>query len=233
MSTLRELIYDIKEMFSAYSDDILLSDEHLAFMIKTKRNTYLKNYISNLKKELPQQALQQICINLEEDELCEDNALFLKSTSKIPATLESTGRSNISQAFLNSRLAKWINIVNYERWPLIKSGGRYNHKQIYITLDPEDYLLVYSPSGNHELLEEIKLNNIFEDPEAAYNLTCDNSPECDFYDSEFPIPGDMISLIRIEILNELLVKYKIPVDVVNNAEDDTVNSNKLNARTRL
>lgn len=224
MATGRELIYDIREMFSQYADDSLLSDEHIFFKIKNKRITYLKNYISNLKKEIPLQAMQTICFSLEEDDLCEDNFVFLKSTEKLPATIESTGRSNISQAYLPSRIAKWINIVGYERWPYIASGGRYNEKQIYITLDPEDYILVWSPSGNHELIEDLKLNIVAEDPELAYLLQCDLDAKCDFLDSQFPMPGDIADPISREIVNEYLIKYRIPVDVINNAEDNTTNN---------
>lgn len=230
----KELIYDIKEMFSQYADSSLLSNEHIFFKLKNKRNTYLKNYISNLKKEIPLQAMQTVCFNFEEDDLCEDDFLILKSTEKLPATIEATGRSNISQAYLPSRIAKWINIVDYQRLPYLKSGGRYNNKQIYITLDPEDYILVYSPSGNHEFIEDLKLNIVAEDPELAYQLQCDIDPECDFLDAQFPLPGDMADAISREIVNEYLIKYRVPVDVINNSEDDTINKGTTidNARQR-
>jgi len=230
MASLNEIIYDIKEMFAAYSDDsTILSDEHLAYIFTNKRNTYIKNYVSNLKKELPIQALQQICLTLEEDDICEDDFIYLKSTERLPATLESTGRSNISQAYLNSRTAKWINIVDYQRWAYIKSGGRFNDKQLYITLDPDDYVLVWSPSNNHELIEDLKLNIIAEDPELAYNMQCNIDKQCDFFDSNYPIEASMIDPIKKEILNELLIKYRIPVDVINNSQDDTINKINLDA----
>lgn len=225
---LREIVYDIKERFAAYSDDITLSDEHLVFLFQNKRNIYLKNYLSNIQKPIPQQAKMQICFNMVEDELCEDDYVFLKSTEKMPATLEATGRTVISEAYLNSRLSKWINIVDYQRFPYIKSGGRYNSGQIYITLDPEDYILLYSPSGNHELIEDLKLNIVPENPEEAYKLVCSLNNECDFLDYDYyPIPGELVDPIQREIINELLIKYRIPVDTINNAEDDTVNKNRL------
>jgi hypothetical protein len=232
--TSREQIYDVIEMFSQYADSSLLSNEHIFFKIKNKRSTYLKNYISNLKKEIPLQAMQTICFTFEEDDLCEDDFLVLKSTEKLPSTIESTGRSNISQAYLPSRIAKWINIIGYERFPYLKSGGRFINKQIYITLDPEDYILIYSPSGNHELIEDLKLNIVAEDPEEAYKLQCDLNAECDFLDAEFPMPRDMADAISREIVNEFLIKYRIPVDTVNNAEPDEINKGTTidNARGR-
>jgi len=228
--TLNEIIYDTKEMFSVYSDDIQVSDEWIAFKFQNKRNTYLKNYLSNLQKSIPLQAKMQICLSLQEDDLCEDDFKLLKSTQKLPATLEASGRTNISEVYLNSRVAKWLNIVDYQRLPYLKSG-RYNSKQIYITIDPEDYIIVYSPSGNHELLEEIKLNIVPENPEEAFKMMCSIDSECDFYDyKNYPIPAELVDPIQREIINELLVKYRIPIDVVNNAEDDTTNKNKLDGR---
>ena len=231
--TLNEITYSIKEDFNAFSDDnITLSNEYIAFLVKIKRAVYLRNMLSNLKREIPIEAKQLICIGLEIDPtLCEDGYIFLRGTNKIPATLEATGRMNIADIYLNSRISKWLNIIDYSRLPYLKSGGRFNNKQIYFTVDPDSYPIVYSPSNNHELLEEFKLNIVAEDPEEAYKLQCNvDANSCDYYDSQFQMPADMISDIRKEILNELLLKYRIPTDTINNAEDDTVNKNSLDAR---
>jgi hypothetical protein len=232
MATLREAIYDIKEMFSVYSDDTLLSEEHIAYSLKLKRALYLRNYLSNITKSIPLEAKQLICINLEEDELCEEDILFLKSTIQIPSTIEATGRANISDVFLNSRLAKYINIIDYIRIPYIM-GGRRNNNQIYITIDPNNYLILFSLSGNHQLINQVKLNIVAEDPEEADKLSCETGEDsCDYYDKQFPIELSMLDMIKKEILNELIIKYRIPVDTVNNTEDDTVNKNKLDADRR-
>lgn len=229
MATLREITYDIKEILNSYSDDSSLSIEHIAFMFQNKRNTHLKNYISNLKKELPLEAMQLICIPLKEDEQCEDDFKFLKGTVKIPSTLESSGRSNISQIFLNSRVSKWLNVIDYIRFPYLKSG-RMNTKQIYVAIDPDSYPIVYSNSNNHQYLEDIKLNIIAENPEEAYKLQCDKDENCDFYDSNYPIESSMVDLIKKEIIQELLIKYRIPVDQINNGQDDTTANNEIDAR---
>jgi len=232
MSTLRKAIYDIKEMFNAYSDDAYLTDEHIAYMIISKRATYISNYLSSLKKEVPQIIKQLICVNLVEDDLCEDDFLILRSTNIIPSTIEASGRSNITEVFLNSRLAKYINIIDYIRLPFIKNG-RYNKNQVYICIDPNGYLIVASSSINHELLEDVKLNIVAEDPEEAYEFQCNKTEnKCDFYDAEFPIELGMLNLIKKEILNELLLKYRIQVDTINNSEDDTVNQNNNNDRRK-
>lgn len=228
MATLRQIIYDVKEIFNSYSDDALLSEEHIAFLINTKRAFYLKQYLSQLKREIPNEAKQKICIDLEEDVNCNDDLVILKSKLKLPPMIEQTGRSNISEVFFLSRTAKWINIIDYQRIPFIKSG-RFNNKQIYIAVDPDDYLLVTSLGGGHEFLEEVFLNIVAEDPEQAHEISsCSNAVEsCDFWDQEYPVNLDLLELIRKDILNELSSKLRTPVDVINNSEDETVNKNRL------
>lgn len=231
MASLREIIYDIKEMFNVYSSSSVLSDEHLAFQINNKRSANLRNYMSNLKKEIPMQAKQLICMQLTEDLDCDDDFVFLRSIKKIPSTLEATGRSNITEAYLRSRVAKWINVIDYARLPYLK-GGRFNSKQIYITIDPQDHVIVYSRSGNHELIDDIKLNIVAENPEEAYEMACDKDQTCDFYDSPYPMEGGMVDVIKKEILNELLIKYRVPVDINNNAQDDNISNANLDDRRR-
>ena len=232
MATLRESIYDIKEIFDVDTDDKQLSDEHLADLIKTKRAKYLRNYLSNLKKEIPLEAKQLICMELCDDDLCDDDYKVLRTTNKIPANIESTGRSNIAEAYLGSRFAKYINIIDYSRIPYIMSG-RYIDMQIYISVDPLGYGIVLSKSGNHEILEELRLNITAEDPEFADQYTCDCEDEensCDFYDKKFPIELSMLDDIKKEIINELSIKFKIPSDSINNSQDDSINKIAPNER---
>ena len=223
--TLNEIIYAVREKLNAYSDDDKISNENIAFLIKTKRNTFLKNYMSNLKKEIPLEAKQLICLTMVEDDNCEDDFVFLKSTLPIPATLETTGRSNIASAYLNSRIAKWINIIDYDRFPYLKSG-RFNDKQIYFAIDPSNHLILYSRSGNHEFIEDVKLNIVAEDPEEADKLACKSEVQCDFYDKQFPMESSMVDPIINSTVNDLTFKYRIPSDNINNGEDDTL-TNKL------
>ena len=229
MATLREIIYDVKEVFNSYSDDAFLSEEHIAFLVNSKRAFYLKRILSELKKEIPREFKQKICLSLEEDPDCNDDFILLNSSVKIPATIESTGRSNISEAFLDSKTAKWINIIDYIRLPYLKAG-RFNRRQIYVMKDPDDYLLVTSVAGEHSLIENINLNIVAEDPEFAdsVSLCLEGEDKCDFWDKQYPISLDVLELIRKDIINELTLKLRIPVDTINNSEDDTLNKVNLN-----
>lgn len=221
--TLREIVSDITEKLNAYSDDNKIEEEHLVFVFNNKRNLYLKNYMSNLRKEIPKEAIQLICVDLVKDESCTEDMYLLKSTIKIPATLENTGRSNIVRVFTkNLEASKYYQVIDYHQ--LLYAGKEcYQEKQVFVAIDPDSYLVVYNKSNLHITLNSILIEGVFENPEEAYNLSCDNANNtCDFYDSQYPIESSLIDLISREITQELLLKYQIPEDKINNAEFENV-----------
>lgn len=250
--TLREIIYDVVEHLNAYSDDTNIADEHIAFIVKNKRNLLLKQYMSNLRKEIPQEAIQTICMSLEIDQNCFEDINVLKSTAKIPATLDNTGRSNIIKAYGGTRFQKNINIIDYSRIPLV-AAEQYNETQLFVAVDPRSYLVVYNSAESHLLLEQLELEGVFESPEEAYALTCESNiicdesttsrgnPDdcipCDFYDVQYPIESALVDPLVMQIVQELLIKYKVPLDELNNTEDDSIasavtNNANRNRRTR-
>ena len=220
MATLREIIYDISEIVNAYSDDSKISEEHIAFMINNKRNLLLKQYMSDMKKEIPQEAIQTICLSLTPDDTCLEDEIVLKSSTKVPATLDNTGRGNIIKAYgKNSRFLKNINVIDYSRLPFV-SSEKYNRTMLFVTTDNKSYLNVFNTDNRHILLENIEIEGVFENPEEAYNLSCELNSDIDFYDTKYPVESALIDIIRREIVQELLLKYKIPLDHTNDGEDN-------------
>lgn len=223
--TLREITYDIIELLNAYSDDSRISEEHIEFMIGSKRALLLKQYLSNGKKEIPQESMQLICMPLEKDDTCFSSISVLKSKDKVPPTLDNTGRSNIAKAYGRGvRDIKNLNIIDYSRLPY---AGRscYTSSQIYLSLDPKSHLILYSPTNKHMLVESLEIEGVFEDPRKAYELSCDNN-SVPFEDSDYPMEAAMLDPVKNLILQDLLNKYRIPMDIVNNGEDDIVVNTK-------
>lgn len=217
--TLREITYDVLEHLNAYSDDIKISEEHVAFIVNNKRNLLLKQYMSNLRKEVPQEAIQSICLPLSQDNNCFEDLVVLKSNVKVPSTLDNTGRSNIIKGYTGLRFIKNINIVDYSRLPFVGSEP-YTEKQLYLSIDPKSFLIVFSPGQSHLLLEQIEVEGVFENPEEAYNLSCESESQCEFMDAQYPIESALIDPLKMQIVQELLLKYQIPLDNVNNAENE-------------
>lgn len=225
--TLRKMIYDVKERVNAYSDDSNISDEHIAFLITQKRAKHTKYLISNLRKEISMDTFQTICFKMEAEDCNgeEGEGTVLKSNHPLPGIIETTGRSVLSQVKLDSRFTKWLNIVDYQRFPFLKYG-RFIGKQLYVCVDEEGYLLMYNTLDSHIFVEDLKVKLIASDPEQADKLSCDDSEDsnCDFYDKKYPIDPFIIDTVLNEITEELTLKFRVPVDTLNNAEDDTANT---------
>jgi hypothetical protein len=225
MATLREMIYSVKEMLNAYSDDVTLSNEHLAFIFRNKRATYLEVLAANPRKAMPREAYQLLCLDMKVDADCEEGKMILKSTEAIPASIKSDqDAQGIHSVKLDSIMAKWINIIEPERIPYI-AVGRFNTNQIYVSKDIDNKLIVISLSNSHIFLEDVKIEIIAEDPEEADKFSClkTGDTECDFYDKKYPIPESLVATMVNETLNELLIKYRLSQDTVNNGSDDTLN----------
>jgi len=217
------MIYSAKELLNAYSDDVSLSNEHLAFLFKNKRATYLEVLAANPRKQMPREAYQLLCVKLTPDTECENDKVMLISKLPLPPTINSDqDTEGISSVKLESIMSKWINIISHERLPYVLNG-RFNTNQIYISLNANKNIVLFSPSNSHIFIEEIKIEVVAEDPEEADKLACLKAGEvaCDFYDKKYPIPESLVAPIVTETVNELLIKYRLKQDVSNNGNDDT------------
>jgi hypothetical protein len=219
MVTLREIIYDVRELVNAYSDDSKLVDEHIAFMINNMRNTLLKQQMSNIRRVIPKEALQTISLSLEVDDNCFDDIKVLKSTIAIPATLDNTGRSDLHKIHPpSSRFAKNINTIDYSRLPFI-SAQPFNELQLFVSVDQYSNLVVYNSKDKHLMLENIQVEGLFTNPEEAYALSVNKQDGVDFMDTPYPINSSLISPLKSQVMQELIMKYKLPIDTSNDAED--------------
>lgn len=226
MATLREMIFSAREQINAYSDDSVISDDHLAFMFQNKRATYLEVLAANPRKQMPSEAYQTLCFSIQPSDDCEDGNVILKSNLPFPASINSSqDTEGIGSVHLESIMAKWINIISHERIAFIEAG-RFNTNQIYVSKDVDDKLILLSKSNSHVFIDEIKVKIIASNPEEADKLTCSTSSSentCDFYDKKYPVPESLVKAIVSETVNELLIKLRLSQDTINNANDDTLN----------
>lgn len=219
MATLRELIYDVREKYNAYSDDQNLSDDHIAFLLLNGRNMLMQQQMSNLRKPVPLEVRQVICLNFAVDSQCFDEMDVLKSTVRIPPTLENTGRSNIIRVFApGSRFTKNINVIDYNRMPFV-GADKYAKKQLFVSVDQFSNLIAYNNDGQHIHLESLQVEGVFENPEEAHNLSCEKDDGVHFWDTQFPIDSGLLFALSQQVSQELLLKYKLPLDIHNDGED--------------
>jgi hypothetical protein len=108
---------------------------------------------------------------------------------------------------------------------------------MYATLGHDDHLYIKSSNPQSLYLERVRFSGIFEDPEKAAKLSCeeDTSEEetCDVLDKKFPLEEALIPLMIELIVKEVSNAIYRPADEENNANDDLTNNISTNGRRRV
>lgn len=228
MATLREMVYSIREQINAYSDDSKLSNEHLAFMIRMKRNMFLEQLAKSAKKEIPREAYQRITLTLSPCTDCEEDLVILKSNEYLPAMVYNMDEEEgfgLGRIHLESIMAKWINVTTAQRVPFLKEG-RFNGNQVYIYRTKDDKLAIVNTENNHVFLQNVLLEVLAEDPESCYALVNNEymrGNKVTFWDSLYPIPESLVTIIEQGVLQDLLgSKYRVNDDTANDGADSQI-----------
>jgi hypothetical protein len=228
MSTLNEMIYSVREMLNAYSDDNSVSDEHLAFFFINQRATYLEVLADNPRKELPKEAFQKIKLKMIPTSECDDELVVLRSECKFPAVINNVHDTNgMRSVKLESIMTKWINVIDPVRVPFIKSN-RFNSNQIYVSLDKDNHVIMLSTTNSHLLIEEVEIELMASNPEELFSenyncgLTVIEGENCDFYESKFPMPQPLINTMINEAYSRFVYKSASERDLLNNSTEDNV-----------
>lgn len=231
MSTLNEMIYSVKEMLNAYSDDNSTSDEHLAFFFVNQRATYLEVLADNPRKEIPKEAFQKIKLKMIPTEECEEDLVVLRSECKFPSVINNIHDINgMHTVKLDSVMSKWINVIYPITVPFIKSN-RFNSNQIYVSLDKDNHVIMLSTTNSHLLIDEVEIELLASNPEELFseNYPCgsviednNNSSNCDFYESKFPMPQHLINTMINEAYSRFVYKAASERDTTNNSAEDNV-----------
>lgn len=220
MSTYKELIYLVLDKLKLSSDDSYFTEEHVLSILVKYRGLLLKQKYSDIKKDIPDSNYQTVCLDLIEvpaipDEECE-GGVYLRSTKTIPH-LMNIGSSKVYPVdyFQGGNITlvsmQRMRYVGYNRWmPNI----------IYASIGPDNHL--YFKSGNPQYLymKKVRMTGIFENPEKAIELSCDEESTCDIMDMNFPIEEALIP--QLITLTEKTLSGAIyrPVDSVNDSSDN-------------
>lgn len=220
--TYREIIYMCLDQLKVASDDSYFTVEHVLFLVSKIRALILKQRYSDIRKDIPQSNYQTICLDLKQvpaidGEPCEGSA-YLRSEEKVPFTM-SIGTNTIYP--VDFYQGTHITYVSRERMRYV-GKNKWLKNIIYVSKGPDDYLYFKSSNPQFLYLEKVRMTGIFEDPDKAAELECDNdgTKPCDVLDREFPLEEGLVSTVM-----ELTVKYLSgaiykPKDTSNNASDD-------------
>ena len=232
--TLNKVIYSLKEEFNQYSDDNFFSDEFIAFQIGQIRNDFILRHYNNPTTPLQDSLFSKVCMNLVGyEEQCTESVNILVTDRPLPKLLNLSDKASIKNLSLGGIRLKYINYLNFERVPYFEIG-KFSKSQLYYSIDGSGRLILLN-SDRQLLNDTIELSILTSNPEEAYNLRCTKGEESDcldFYDFEYPIDGTTYNVILQTLRQQLLTKFRVPQDKINDSDDETATPNVANDNYR-
>lgn len=216
MATFRELVYLVSDEMKNISDDSIINNEHILFVLDKYRAYIIKQYYDNIKRKIPSSLYQTICLNLEEydDGIC--SCGYLRSIENVPDLMTTGSVTFLTKGIVNPKITN----VSQERFKYA-GNGKYAGNTIYANINERLYLKSNNPLFMN--LEKIEMRGIFEDSAKASELACEKDNgnlSCDPLDNEFPLEAALIPSVVELTLKELLGALYRPEDNENNANDD-------------
>ena len=233
MITLNHLVYDIKNI--AYggisSDDASISDRQIAFWINQYRAVLIEQSMQK-DKSTPEAFVQHLeCVNLEcidADACCdgESGHKLLRSTQKIPTTIQRAGNNSITSVSSRDHSVSFSE-TSYFRQRTNRFNKYTGSKVRWYIKDNYLYLI------NGFVIDKVSVSGIFEDPTEALEFsTCDGSP-CFTWDSEYPITSKIAKMVTDMVLQEKIgLALKTPRDDSNDARGNSKPTTDPNAQTQ-
>lgn len=208
------------------SDDLLINEDHVVFLIKKYRSFLIKKEQEREKSTTDVASefeYQQICLDLEKVEAipglpCE-GGYYLRSTEPIPKILEGTTPrvypidyyGNINMVFVSRDRMRFV------------GTNKFLKNIIYVSTGPDLRLYIKGTNPQSLYLKHLKMSAIFEDFDEAASLLCDgdgNDEGCDALEAEFPIRDYLVPTLIEMVVKELVGASYRPGDKENNANDD-------------
>jgi len=224
LTKIRAQIFEFLNQYSNYSNieprfiDDLVAQKRAIFARQDREKT--RSIDDNLIQDLG-------CIELELvsriqcgcEEISSD-CQILRSTVQIPNALEFYNDKAITRIASLDIMDKAVLLMDYDQ-AIFWGNGRFNKSALGAFIRNNYVYIIYNKGAYHSLLEKINVQGVFEDPKAAAKFkTCEGVP-CWNVDSKYPLNAWMWEIIRPEIIKEIMIKYQLPVDLDNNAKDDS------------
>lgn len=219
--TYKELVYLVLDELKLTSDDSLINENHVIFLLSKYRNFILKQRYSDIKKPIPESNYQTICLDLQVTDNIEGVSCAgstLKSIQQIPNLMKIGNQRVYPTDYFQGE----ITIVSRERLRYV-GHNKYLKNIIYCAIGPDKYLYFKSANPNHQYLRKVQMVGIFDDVEKASELQCITDNEdtnCDILDREFPLEAALVPTITELVVKELGGTIYQPQDQENDAKDN-------------
>ena len=221
MKTYRQLVYLVLDELKLMSDDSTYTEDHVISLLSTYRSFLLKQRYADVRKEIPLENYQTVCLTLEEHNGVDGlpcGGTYMRSTQKIPDIM-TLGQVKVhSGDYFNGE----ITYVSRDRLRYV-GHNKWLQNIIYATKGPDNYLYLKSSNPQLYYMEEVQFTGVFSDAEAASELECEQSSKCDILDKEFPIENALVTPLISLVVKELSGAIYKPEDSYNDAMDNLSN----------
>tara|TARA_R110000772_G_scaffold62137_2_gene139640 strand:+ start:2988 stop:3671 length:684 start_codon:yes stop_codon:yes gene_type:complete len=222
--TKRELIYTVFEKIKINSDDMDISEEFVSFLIDSKRAMLLKQRFDAKPWAMPIETKQELCLSLEVASVINGEPCFgkiLRTKNPLPASIKIKGKEGPLTVRRYDNRAIHVNIIPLERIPFI-GHNYFTAQMIYGTVDYDNRFYLVSESNKLKLMTDIKIADIFENPDEANALRCAAADEtsCEIWDRDYPVELSMVDDIVKLVVQDLSRTLSIPDDSTNDADGE-------------
>ena len=218
--TYKELVYLVLDELKLTSDDSLINENHVIFLLSKYRNFILKQRYSDIKKPIPESNYQTICLDLQVTDNIEGVPCAGSTLTSIQQITNLMKIGN-QKVYPTDYFQGEITLVSRERLRYV-GHNKYLKSIIYCAIGPDKYLYFKSQNPNHLYLRKVRMTGIFDDVEKASELQCSDNNEnnCDILDREFPLESALVPTIIELIVKELSNTIYQPQDEENDANDN-------------
>lgn len=216
--TYKEIVYACLDILKMTSDDSLYTEDHIIFLANKARAMLLKQRYSDVKKQIPESNYQTICLDTETSQNIQNiqcSGIMLKSVQKVPYLMKIGNTKVYPQNYYLGE----ITFVSRERMRYV-GNNKYLKNIIYCSLNPEGYLYFKSANPQHLNLKKVTLTGLFENPNEAFDLSCDDNKCVDLLDRTFPLEESFIDNLIDIIVKQLAPSIPLQEDQQNNSNDD-------------
>jgi hypothetical protein len=223
MLSMVDLHAQLDESLAINSVESSFSYEFYTDLINEQRSLWLRNEYNKNRTIDPYviQSLSCVPMELVDPIQCcvtvPNGCKVLRSVSQIPNTIEffyTKGIASVGPADITR--PRFI-LVDYSRVPYV-GNGRTNQNSIYAFIY-DQYIYLISRGPNVNLITNITIRGIFEDPTSLANFLDCSGGSCYSIDDPYPLNLWMWAYIKPYVLQQLMQKGTNALDDANNAED--------------
>jgi hypothetical protein len=207
------------------SDDTDVSYREVAFELANQRALLVRNEL-NKNRTIDSDIVQDLgCVAMEPvdpAECCDvqTGCKVMRTSLKIPATIELHNKDAITRIGPANKSLRAFSRTTLEGSKWVGSG-KYTTQGIYAYRDNE-YIYLISKNDDHKFIDTINIKGVFENPSDTIPfVNCSTGSSCYSSDDQYPIKAWMYTYIVGQVINMFVQKYNLPVDVMNDGQDNS------------